>query len=57
MKQTRNKGGRPAKSKAQKQDYRITIRLNTELNFRLKALARESVRPRTETVRQLIAYG
>ena len=57
MKRIRNKGGRPAKSKAQKQDYRITIRLNTELNFRLKALARESGKPRTEVIRQLIAYG
>ena len=43
-------GGRPVLSKSQRQEYRLTVRYNTELHLRLKALARQSgQRP--------IAYG
>ena len=50
-------GGRPAMSKAQRREYSLTVRYNTELHLRLKALARESGQRPVEVVRQLIAYG
>ncbi|WP_295912575.1 hypothetical protein [uncultured Alistipes sp.] len=50
-------GGRPVMNKAQRQEYRLTIRYNTALHFQLKALIRESGQRPVEVVRQLIAYG
>lgn len=57
MKNSPNKGGRPALSKAQKQEYRITVRYDTAHNLKLRALARESRLPRTEVIRRLIVTG
>ena len=57
MKQVKNTGGRPPLGKARKQEYRITLRLDTEHKLRLQALARAAGRPRTEVLRQLIAAG
>lgn len=56
-KKTYNRGGRPVLSKSQRQEYRLTVRYNTELHLRLKALARQSGQKPVEVVRQLIAYG
>ena len=50
-------GGRPVLSKSQRQEYRLTVRYNTELHLRLKALARQSGQKPVEVVRQLIGYG
>ena len=41
----------------ERQEYRLTVRYNTELHLRLKALARQSGQRPVEVVRQLIAYG
>jgi len=57
MKHTKHTGGRPPLGKARKQEYRITLRLDTEHKLRLQALARAAGRPRTEVIRQLIATG
>lgn len=57
MKHIKHTGGRPPLSKARKQEYRITLRLDTEHKLRLQALARAAGRPRTEVLRQLIAVG
>lgn len=57
MKPSKHTGGRPPLGKARKQEYRITLRLDTEHKLRLQALARASGRPRTEVLRQLIAAG
>jgi len=57
MKHTKHTGGRPPLSKARKQEYRITLRLDTEHELRLQALARAAGRQRTEVLRQLIAVG
>ncbi len=57
MKQVKNTGGRPPLGKARKQEYRITLRLDTEHKLRLQALARAAKRPCTEVLRQLIAAG
>lgn len=57
MKHSKHTGGRPPLGKARKQEYRITLRLNTEHKLRLQALARAAGRPRTEVLRQLIAAG
>lgn len=50
-------GGLPVLSKSQRQEYRLTVRYNTALHLRLKALARQSGQKPVEVVRQLIAYG
>lgn len=55
MKHAKHTGGRPPLGKARKQEYRITLRLDTEHKLRLQALARAAGRPRTEVLRQLIA--
>ncbi len=57
MKQVKNTGGRPPLGRARKQEYRITLRLDTEHKLRLQALARAAGRPRTEVLRQLITAG
>ena len=57
MKYCKHTGGRPPLGKARKQEYRITLRLDTEHKLRLQALARAAGRPRTEVLRQLIAAG
>lgn len=57
MKHEKHTGGRPPLGKARKQEYRITLRLDTEHKLRLQALARAAGRPRTEVLRQLIAVG
>ena len=57
MKHSKHTGGRPPLGKARKQEYRITLRLDTEHKLRLQALARAAGRPRTEVLRQLIAAG
>lgn len=57
MKHAKHTGGRPPLSKVRKQEYRITLRLDTEHKLRLQALARAAGRPRTEVLRQLIAAG
>lgn len=57
MKHSNHTGGRPPLGKARKQEYRITLRLDTEHKLRLQALARAAGRPRTEVLRQLIAAG
>ena len=57
MQHSKHTGGRPPLSKARKQEYRITLRLDTEHKLRLQALARTAGRPRTEVLRQLIAVG
>lgn len=57
MKHSKHTGGRPPLGKARKQEYRITLRLDTEHKLRLQALARAARRPRTEVLRQLIAAG
>ncbi|WP_304954004.1 ribbon-helix-helix protein, CopG family, partial [uncultured Alistipes sp.] len=53
MKHSKHTGGRPPLGKARKQEYRITLRLDTEHKLRLQALARAAGRPRTEVLRQL----
>ncbi len=57
MKHSKHTGGRPPLGKARKQEYRITLRLDTEHKLRLQALARAAGRSRTEVLRQLIAAG
>lgn len=57
MQHSKHTGGRPPLGKARKQEYRITLRLNTAHKLRLQALARAAGRPRTEVLRQLIAAG
>ena len=57
MQHTKHTGGRPPLGKARKQEYRITLRLDTEHKLRLQTLARAAGRPRTEVLRQLIATG
>lgn len=57
MKHAKHTGGRPPLGKARKQEYRITLRLDTEHKLRLQALARAAGRPRTKVLRQLIAAG
>lgn len=57
MKHAKHTGGRPPLGKARKQEYRITLRLDTEHKLRLQTLARAAGRPRTEVLRQLIAAG
>ncbi|WP_417014160.1 plasmid mobilization protein [Alistipes sp.] len=57
MKHSKHTGGRPPLGKARKQEYRITLRLDTEHKLRLQALVRAAGRPRTEVLRQLIAAG
>lgn len=57
MKPSKHTGGRPPLGKARKQEYRITLRLDTKHKLRLQALARAAGRPRTEVLRQLIAAG
>ena len=57
MKHPKHTGGRPPLGTARKQEYRITLRLDTEHKLRLQALARAAGRPRTEVLRQLIAAG
>lgn len=57
MQHTKHTGGRPPLGKARKQEYRITLRLDTEHKLRLQTLARAAGRPRTEVLRQLIAAG
>lgn len=57
MKHAKHTGGRPPLGKARKQEYRITLRLDTEHKLRLQALARAAGQPRTEVLRQLIAAG
>lgn len=57
VKHSKHTGGRPPLGKARKQEYRITLRLDTEHKLRLQALARAAGRPRTEVLRQLIAAG
>lgn len=57
MKPSKHTGGRPPLGKARKQEYRISLRLDTEHKLRLQALARAAGRPRTEVLRQLIAAG
>lgn len=57
MQHSKHTGGRPPLNKARKQEYRITLRLDTEHKLRLQALARAAGRPRTEVLRQLIATG
>ena len=57
MKHSKHTGGRPPLGKARKQEYRITLRLDTEHKLRLQALARAAGRPRTEVLRQLIVAG
>ena len=57
MQHPKHTGGRPPLGKARKQEYRITLRLDTEHKLRLQALARAAERPRTEVLRQLIAVG
>lgn len=57
MKHYKHTGGRPLLGKARKQEYRITLRLDTEHKLRLQALARTAGRPRTDVLRQLIAAG
>ena len=57
MKHAKHTGGRPPLGKARKQEYRITLRLDTEHKLRLQALAHAAGRPRTEVLRQLIYAG
>lgn len=57
MKHSKHTGGRPPLSKSRKQEYRITLRFDTEHKLRLQALARAAGRPHTEVLRQLIAVG
>ena len=57
MKQTFNKGGRPVLAAATRQKYIVSSRLDSELNFRLKKLARTSGCRPSEIVRQLIGKG
>ena len=57
MQHSKHTGGRPPLGKARKQEYRITLRLDTEHKLRLQALARAAGWPRTEVLRQLITAG
>lgn len=57
LKHPKHTGGRPPLGKARKQEYRITLRLDTEHKLRLQALTRAAGRPRTKVFRQLIADG
>jgi len=50
----RNTGGRPAKAPAEKKGYKITIKLDTEEYYTLKAKAREAGINRSEFIRHCI---
>ena len=53
MKHSKHTGGRPPLGKARKQEYRITLRLNTEHKLRLQALARAAGRLIQNEIREL----
>ena len=52
-----NKGGRPAISEGRRKKYLLSLRLDAEHYFKLKALVRTSGHGTTEVLRQLIAAG
>ena len=57
MKREFNKGGRPLLKAAARQGYIVSTRLDSDLYFRLRKLARTSGCRPSEIVRQLIGKG
>lgn len=51
---TSNKGGRPAKSLAEKRKYRLSLKLNTNEYFGLKSKAKTAGKNRCDFLRELI---
>ena len=49
-----NKGGRPAKSLAEKRKYRLSLKLNTKEYFELKSKAKIACKNRCDFLRELI---
>ena len=56
MKHVKHTGGRPPLGKARKQEYRITLRLDTEHKLRLQALARAAGRVRERLRREHLDF-
>jgi hypothetical protein len=54
---TSNKGGRPAKSLAEKRKYRLSLKLNTKEYFELKSKAKTASKNRCDFIRELILSG
>ncbi len=54
---TSNKGGRPAKSLAEKRKYRLSLKLNTKEYFELKSKAKRASKNRCDFLRELILSG
>ena len=54
---TSNKGGRPAKSLAEKRKYRLSLKLNTKEYFELKSKAKTAGKNRCDFLRELILSG
>lgn len=52
-----NKGGRPAKSLAEKRKYRLSLKLNTKEYFELKSKAKTAGKNRCDFLRELILSG
>ena len=52
-----NKGGRPAKSAAEKKKYRITVKLTTEDYYTLKGKAKSAGVSMSEFVRKVLEKG
>ena len=57
MKREFNRGGRPALSAAQRQNYIVSTRLDTPLYLQLKSLARQSDKQPAQIIRELIELG
>lgn len=53
----KNIGGRPKKNLAQKKSYRITIKMDTQQYYSLKASSKSSNMTMTECARELISNG
>lgn len=51
------KGGRPAKSLAEKRKYRLSLKLNTNEYFQLKSKAKTAGKNRCDFLRELILTG
>jgi len=52
-----DKGGRPAKSLAEKRKYRLSLKLNTNEYFQLKSKAKTAGKNRCDFLRELILSG
>ena len=54
---TSDKGGRPAKSLAEKRKYRLSLKLSTKEYFELKSKAKRASKNRCDFLRELILSG